>query len=72
MMGGFEPDLNGFLNQKQSATTAPQEEGVMGISTAGRVEPHYEWVFDIDQRDRTHLPFPEGKRSGVTIKTTAL
>ena len=37
--GGFEPDLNGFLNQKQSAATTPQGKGIRSFVTAGRVEP---------------------------------
>jgi hypothetical protein len=34
--GGIEPDLNGFLNQKQSAATTPQGKGIRSFVTAGR------------------------------------
>jgi len=34
-----KPDLNGFLNQKQSTVTAPLGEEDISFATAGRVEP---------------------------------
>ena len=43
-MGGFEPDLNGFLNQKQSAATAGRVEPQLN-GLEGGIEPDLNYFF---------------------------
>ena len=76
--GGFEPDLNGFLNQKQSAATTPQGKGIRSFVTAGRVAKYSE-AYPVDPKGKPQLnglergfadKYPKGTEYSKSSKCT--